>query len=78
MTVAYDSEIFDEDPIVMRGVIWWLLGQLGGKVEVPTDEKFWLATYPEDASLVMYKEDGKIYLEAERLDNAEEYTDSCN
>ena len=77
MTTKYDGEIFEGSEEVMLPMIWWLVHLLGGKIVVSQDTKFWDDNLPEDRSLVLYKEDGQVYLAAERLD-VEDYTDSRN
>jgi hypothetical protein len=68
MTIKYDEEIFEgEDLEVPLTIIWWLINDLGGKVEIQ-GEDFW-ENLPRDRHLVMYKEDGRVILEAERLDH---------
>jgi hypothetical protein len=70
MTIKYGDEIFSDAPEAQVPVIWWLVHLLGGQVVIPEDAQFWLDNYPKDASLVMYKENGKMILAAERLDEA--------
>lgn len=67
--IKYDEEIFDGSPEAVIPVVWWLIHLLGGKVVIPEDANFWDSNIPKDASLVMYKEDGKMILASERLDD---------
>jgi hypothetical protein len=67
--VKYDEEIFEGSEGAIIPVIWHLINMLGGKVVIPKDGEFWDENIPSDASLVMYLEDGKMILAAERLDN---------
>lgn len=66
--IKYNEEIFEGDTEAAVAVVWWLVSLLGGKIVVPIDEESWNNNVPNDASLVMYKEDGKLIMEAERLD----------
>ena len=68
--IKYDAEIFEGNEDAAISVIWWLISLLGGKVVVPIDDEAWNENIPDDASLVLYKEDGKLILEAERLDQS--------
>jgi hypothetical protein len=68
MTTKYDTEIFENSEDVQLAVIWWLTYLLGGKVVISQDGDFWDTNLPPDRSLVLYKEDGLVYLAAERLD----------
>jgi hypothetical protein len=67
--IKYDEEIFDDNESAVIPVIWWLLHLLGGKIVIPTEPEFWDTNLPEDASVVMYKENDQMILAAERLDN---------
>jgi hypothetical protein len=69
--IKYDHEIFEDNSDASMTMIWHLLNLLGGKIVVPLDEQFWNSAIPKDASLVLYKQDGEMILEAERLDNSQ-------
>jgi hypothetical protein len=62
-----NEEIFT-DTTEACALVWWLTNQLGGKVGIPTDEKFWKDNYPEDTQLVLRKEEGQLVLVAERVE----------
>lgn len=64
-----NEEIFS-DTTEASALVWWLTTKLGGKVGIPTDEKFWKDNYPEDTQLVLRKENGELVLVAERLGKA--------
>lgn len=68
--IKYNEEIFEGDEGAVVSIVWWLISQLGGKIEVPTDALTWDQLVPPDHSLIMYKEDGKLIIEAERLDRS--------
>jgi hypothetical protein len=69
--IKYDEEIFAGSEEAIIPVIWHLINMLGGKVVISPDPKFWDDNIPSDAGLVMYKEDDKIILAAERLDTSD-------
>jgi hypothetical protein len=69
--IKYNEEIFEgEGPETFASIVWWLVSRLGGKIIVPTDALTWDQLVPPDHSLIMYKEDGKLIIEAERLDQS--------
>ncbi len=42
---------FEATPEESRTIIWWLVHLLGGRVTIPTDDKFWNDNMPEDIRL---------------------------
>lgn len=68
--IKYNEEIFEGDEGAVVSIVWWLVSRLGGKIIVPTDALTWDQLVPPDHSLIMYKEDGKLIIEAERLDRS--------
>lgn len=61
-------EPFDADPEEAEQIIWWLVHLLGGKVTIPTDDKFWDDNLPQNIRLsVDHDENGNPVLVAEQL-----------
>lgn len=60
-----NEEIFDDLSQAIP-VMYWLVHLLGDKVSFPIDEQFWKDNYPEDARLILRKEDGKMIMYAQK------------
>lgn len=66
-----DDEIFEGNWDLALQLTWWLTHLAGGKVVIPTEEKFWLDNNSQEQRLVLRKENGKLVLVAEKRDWAE-------
>jgi hypothetical protein len=66
-----DDELNEEifaDTSEAVAIVWWLVYLLGGRVDFPKDQEFWLDNFPTNTVLIRRFVDGKSLLIAETQD----------